>query len=525
MWIWETDGGEKLYFIQGEWTIGRGSCSYTIKGDPSISRRHAKVFVGAIPILKDVNSLPTMSLSDTNSKFGTFVNEKKVDPNESDIILKNGDRVRVGVSCVFLVKHYPLVGVPSRIRKAAKVVLYQNAKNIGMHILDKPSEDVTHCITEPGQSVPTVKLLWALVFGQPIISTEWLQAVVDRQSLETPLPTSFTIEVPEEPNLYAPNPKRKTLFSMWHVVFLQPHDVEPMIAFMGGISLSAYETTKEDMVKRIKALQTHRTLVVKPSSGHNDGMLQAAIRAGCHPIDEGDLAGSIVYLKNPSTFAPEVHQENHEDSEPESPEVVITQGPPRRRPMSPLNLSQKRKAPAQHVESEELQEVVKPAKKIQKKSSPVSSRRPEKTVKSMSSGEWHSRSRVAPDTTPRDSIIQDEENAVAVVEKEENHTPIYDPLPVIDCELLAPNVLNLPPRPQDAVGSCVKRFRKLNRNISSIPITQFIDYSRMVPENVPESAELRALESAQAEAVKQARVHDDMFAMRERGLVKSRIKR
>ena len=105
-----------MYFIQGEWTIGRGSCSYTIKGDPSISRRHAKVFVGAIPILKDVNSLPTMSLSDTNSKFGTFVNEKKVDPNESDIILKNGDRVRVGVSCVFLVKHYPLVGVPSRIR-------------------------------------------------------------------------------------------------------------------------------------------------------------------------------------------------------------------------------------------------------------------------------------------------------------------------------------------------------------------------------------------------------------------------
>ena len=59
---------------------------------------------------------------------------------------------------------------------------------IGMHVVSAALNDVNYCITDPGKFVATEKVLWALVHNHPIVSSDWVHAILRRKSMADELP-------------------------------------------------------------------------------------------------------------------------------------------------------------------------------------------------------------------------------------------------------------------------------------------------------------------------------------------------
>ncbi|EPY78281.1 hypothetical protein CB1_001108003 [Camelus ferus] len=79
-----------------EYIVGRKNCGILIEDDQSISRNHA-VLTANFPVtnLSQADEIPILTIKD-NSKYGTFVNEEKVQ-NGLSRTLKTGDRITFGV--------------------------------------------------------------------------------------------------------------------------------------------------------------------------------------------------------------------------------------------------------------------------------------------------------------------------------------------------------------------------------------------------------------------------------------------
>ncbi|OWK04443.1 NBN [Cervus elaphus hippelaphus] len=79
-----------------EYIVGRKNCGILIENDQSISRNHATLTSNfSVTNLSQTNEIPVLTIKD-NSKYGTFVNEEKMQNGLSQI-LKSGDRVTFGV--------------------------------------------------------------------------------------------------------------------------------------------------------------------------------------------------------------------------------------------------------------------------------------------------------------------------------------------------------------------------------------------------------------------------------------------
>jgi pSer/pThr/pTyr-binding forkhead associated (FHA) protein len=111
MWVldWEQES-ISLHLPQGTWTFGRKGNMFNFPKDNSISREHAEIHVGGLTDLENVNELPSLTLLDTKSRFGTYVNDQKVIQGVP-VPLKASDRISFGAkNTTLLVRHVKMVG-------------------------------------------------------------------------------------------------------------------------------------------------------------------------------------------------------------------------------------------------------------------------------------------------------------------------------------------------------------------------------------------------------------------------------
>ncbi|CAH0491187.1 unnamed protein product [Peronospora farinosa] len=281
MWVLDVVAGDNkcsnttFYLVAGEWSIGRKHCHFNFHADTSISRTHALIRVGALTFeqLEDPSTRPVLELVDMNSRFGSFVNQEQCLDTRR---LRHGDQISFGAKKIVLrVRYQVFVLVASRIHRANRPQVNDTCQRIGMHLLGTETKDATHCIMDPGRIVATVKVLWALVFNQPVVCTPWIYAILNRSSLSEPLPRceEFLPSDPSIPSMesnYLPNPLRKTLFLGYAVVFLTPQSMQELIPAMGGVVLAAYQGYKEDnnLLRELESLaSSKRLLLVEPQKG------------------------------------------------------------------------------------------------------------------------------------------------------------------------------------------------------------------------------------------------------------------
>ncbi|XP_008253939.1 nibrin isoform X4 [Oryctolagus cuniculus] len=190
--------GEPYRLLTGvEYIVGRKNCAILIEDDQSISRNHA-VLIANFPVtnLSQTDEIPVLTIKD-NSKYGTFVNEEKMQ-NNLPRTLKTGDRVTFGVfESKFRVEYEPLVACSSCLDVSGKTALNQAVLQLGGLTVNNWTEECTHLVMISVKV--TIKTICALICGRPIVKpeyfTEFLKAVqskkqppqIERQGLR-PIP-------------------------------------------------------------------------------------------------------------------------------------------------------------------------------------------------------------------------------------------------------------------------------------------------------------------------------------------------
>uniref|UniRef100_A0A8V8TM88 Nibrin n=1 Tax=Homo sapiens TaxID=9606 RepID=A0A8V8TM88_HUMAN len=191
-------GGEPYRLLTGvEYVVGRKNCAILIENDQSISRNHAVLTANfSVTNLSQTDEIPVLTLKD-NSKYGTFVNEEKMQ-NGFSRTLKSGDGITFGVfGSKFRIEYEPLVACSSCLDVSGKTALNQAILQLGGFTVNNWTEECTHLVMVSVKV--TIKTICALICGRPIVKpeyfTEFLKAVeskkqppqIERQGLR-PIP-------------------------------------------------------------------------------------------------------------------------------------------------------------------------------------------------------------------------------------------------------------------------------------------------------------------------------------------------
>uniref|UniRef100_F7B6C2 Nibrin n=1 Tax=Monodelphis domestica TaxID=13616 RepID=F7B6C2_MONDO len=232
---------------------GRKNCGILLEDDQSISRNHALLTVRhSVTNLSQASEIPMLTIKD-NSKYGTFINEEKMQ-NGIPLPLKTGDRVTFGVfESKFKVEYEPLVACPSCLDVSGKTVLNQAVLQLGGLIVNNWTEECTHLVMVSVKV--TIKTICALICGRPIVKpdyfTEFLKAI--RTKKRPPKLESFYPPI-DEPAINNENldlssrKERKQIFSGKTFIFLnakQHKKLSPAILLGGGEAKLATEEDKE----------------------------------------------------------------------------------------------------------------------------------------------------------------------------------------------------------------------------------------------------------------------------------------
>ncbi|XP_065759131.1 nibrin isoform X4 [Muntiacus reevesi] len=154
-----------------EYIVGRKNCGILIENDQSISRNHATLTSNFSETnLSQTNEIPVLTIKD-NSKYGTFVNEEKMQNGLSQI-LKSGDRVTFGVfESKFRVEYEPLVACSSCLDVSGKTSLSHAILQLGGLTVNNWTEECTHLVMVSVKV--TIKTICALICGRPIVKPEY----------------------------------------------------------------------------------------------------------------------------------------------------------------------------------------------------------------------------------------------------------------------------------------------------------------------------------------------------------------
>uniref|UniRef100_A0A4W2H8B3 Nibrin n=1 Tax=Bos indicus x Bos taurus TaxID=30522 RepID=A0A4W2H8B3_BOBOX len=237
-----------------EYIVGRKNCGILIEDDQSISRNHATLTANfSVTNLSQTDEIPVLTIKD-NSKYGTFVNEEKMQNGLSQI-LKSGDRVTFGVfESKFRVEYEPLVACSSCLDVSGKTALSHAILQLGGLTVNNWTEECTHLVMVSVKV--TIKTICALICGRPIVKpeyfTEFLKAVQSKKQL--PEIESFYPPV-DEPAIESKNidlsgrQERKQIFKGKTFVFLnakQHKKLSAAVIFGGGDARLITEENKED---------------------------------------------------------------------------------------------------------------------------------------------------------------------------------------------------------------------------------------------------------------------------------------
>lgn len=221
MWYLTSASDEKIIYIvpqKREITVGRSPdpsiCDFAIQDDPSISRKHA--------LLTNLDN--SLNVKDLGSRYGTFVNNSKVE--SINIKLNNTDVVKFGkMGSVWNVNEDKLITCTSTMKGENLTILKQVLSKIG-GVLKGDWDDSCMYLTMPAITL-TIKVVLALVQGSHIVTTQFwnkcLAAVNNHEAL--PDPSDYTPEVVEttlnkDAVSFLRDNRRRTLFAGKKFVFL-----------------------------------------------------------------------------------------------------------------------------------------------------------------------------------------------------------------------------------------------------------------------------------------------------------------
>ncbi|XP_057591426.1 nibrin isoform X1 [Hippopotamus amphibius kiboko] len=295
-----------------EYIVGRKNCGILIEDDQSISRNHAVLTADfSVTNLSQTDEIPILTIKD-NSKYGTFVNDEKMQ-NGLSRILKTGDRVTFGVfESKFRVEYEPLVACSSCLDVSGKTALSQAILQLGGLTVNNWTEECTHLVMVSVKV--TIKTICALICGRPIVKpeyfTEFLKAVQSKK--QPPEIESFYAPI-DEPAIESKNidlsgrQERKQIFKGKTFVFLnakQHKKLSAAVTFGGGHArLITEENEEEDSFFSAPGtcvvdvgITNSQTLIPDSQKKWIHSIMDILQRQGLRPIPEAEIGLAVIFI-------------------------------------------------------------------------------------------------------------------------------------------------------------------------------------------------------------------------------------
>ncbi|XP_004416185.1 PREDICTED: nibrin [Odobenus rosmarus divergens] len=306
-------GKEPFRLLTGvEYVVGRKNCGILIEGDQSISRNHAVLTANfSVTNLSQTDETPILTIKD-NSKYGTFVNEEKMQNGLSQA-LKTGDRVTFGVfESKFRVEYEPLVACSSCLDVSGKTALNQAILQLGGLTVNNWTEECTHLVMITVKV--TIKTICALICGRPIVKpeyfTEFLKAV--KSNKQPPQIESFYPPI-DEPAIGNKNidlsgrQERKQIFKGKTFVFLnarQHKKLSSAIVLGGGDArLITEENEEKDSFFSVPGIcvvdvgiTNSQTLIPDSQKKWIHSIMDKLQRQGLRPIPEAEIGLAVIFM-------------------------------------------------------------------------------------------------------------------------------------------------------------------------------------------------------------------------------------
>ncbi|XP_017652249.1 nibrin isoform X2 [Nannospalax galili] len=305
--------GEPYRFLTGvEYIVGRKNCAILIENDQSISRSHAVLTSNfSVTNLSQTDEIPILTIKD-NSKYGTFVNEEKMQ-NGFSHTLKTGDRVTFGVfESKFRVEYEPLVVCSSCLDMSGKTALNQAILQLGGLTANNWTEDCTHLVM---MSVKvTIKTICALICGRPIVKpeyfSEFLRAIESKK--QPPEIESFYPPI-DEPAIgnksidLSGRQERRQIFKGKTFIFLnakQHKKLSSAVVLGGGEArLITEENEEEDGFFSVPGtcvvdIGITNTQILIPDSQREwiHLIMDVLQRQGLRPIPEAEIGLAVIFM-------------------------------------------------------------------------------------------------------------------------------------------------------------------------------------------------------------------------------------
>uniref|UniRef100_A0A8C3X0J0 Nibrin n=1 Tax=Catagonus wagneri TaxID=51154 RepID=A0A8C3X0J0_9CETA len=295
-----------------EYIVGRKNCDILIEDDQSISRNHAILTANfSATNLSQTDEIPILTIKD-NSKYGTFVNEEKMQNGFSQT-LKTGDRVTFGVfASKFRVEYEPLVACSSCLDVSGKTALSQTILQLGGLTVNNWTEECTHLVMVSVKV--TIKTICALICGRPIVKpeyfTEFLKAV---QSKKHPPEIERFYPPVDEPAIVSKNidlsgrQERRQIFKGKIFVFLnakQHKKLSAAVVFGGGDARLITEENKEEdsffsapgtCVVDV-GITDSQTLIPDSQKKWIHSIMDILQRGGLRPIPEAEIGLAVIFI-------------------------------------------------------------------------------------------------------------------------------------------------------------------------------------------------------------------------------------
>ncbi|KAM5313486.1 nibrin isoform 2-T2 [Glossophaga mutica] len=315
MWKLLPDAGparEPYRLLTGvEYVVGRKNCDIVIEKDRSISRSHATLTAGFTATgLGQTHQIAILTIKD-NSKYGTFVNEEKMQ-NGLSLTLQTGDRVTFGVfESKFRVEYEPLVACSSCLDVSGKTALNQAILQLGGFTVNSWTEECTHLVMAAVKV--TIKTICALICGCPIVKpeyfTEFLKAVQSKKQL--PQIERFYPPV-DEPAIGSKNidlseqQERKQIFKGKTFVFLnakQHKKLSSAVVFGGGDAKLITEGNEEESFFLAPGtcvidvgITNSQTLISDSQKKWIHSITDMLQRQGLRPIPEAEIGLAVIFM-------------------------------------------------------------------------------------------------------------------------------------------------------------------------------------------------------------------------------------
>eukprot|EP01080_Neovahlkampfia_damariscottae_P004649 gene4649-8222_t len=258
-----------------------------IENDKSISREHASISISesseegvSNPSMKSVAELKDLS------KYGTFLNDKKITPN---IQMKHGDKIKFGVyDSIYHVEWIPLnFSVFAEEQKS----LMEKIKQIDGRISDQYNNEITVFLTDKQEITETPEnLLLSLIHSKPIITSKYIDDILSKKLVkELPDPKQYPSPNFEKlKSSLSPNAERENIFKEKFFLFFDEKikKFEKIICEAGGKVLNGENETIDEIF-----FETHKNHILIETTGNKKEQL---LEFGFEMINEIEIVNLII---------------------------------------------------------------------------------------------------------------------------------------------------------------------------------------------------------------------------------------